>query len=1460
LSQENVGSNSLWQPEHFYRDGTSQADRVQAALDPDSISVDERSLQDLLAFARKYAKELSYFGVENDQVQAMGDWSSFLDTTLDLEEIVAFMQDPEKITDEKARTYRRPHFVLFLTFLQLLGHAQDQLNTFTRRHLDFYYQQVLRMVKRPARPDHVNVLVDLAAGTDQFLLLAGTLLNAGVDSAGQDLFYRTDQNIVATHAQVVRLSSLYIDKKITGVREARSEHRGTREEAFMRMLQVALGDPLPGDPLPPYISGQEIDYAFLLQLQQLVDFVHTYLYMGFSEFRSLIYLKTARDRSDREWQEINEFLKKAGARRTGDPNFQLPPADPRDFDANLQTALGGAPNYDGITQVKNIDDLYEQRIRPDVQEFIRQKLYFDDVNDFVRMMQIKVRIDNEWREINRLLEQAGQRKREPESYMLPTDLLPTDFQANLITALGDLVYPFVTDEMPITDLDEFHRRFLEVEKFFFMSAEDFSSLMAVAEQTDTTAQEWEQVYTILATAHKEKIYAVRRNRLREIREAQSFDAMLNFALSATQLQEENSVFARLEEYLRDPQDLRFLNEIRSTSAIDVTPEAWERVYHIVERAQRVADKLTEPVAQKEEWLNLYAAEDATSIHAESGIAGEEEYPRWKTFGQRAADADGESRSPASLAWAISSPLLSLSQGKRMITLTLGFQASSFDLHAIEPLLTDGSVLPFRAEVSTEKGWVEPESTAVRIGTYRSLIGDSTSDTGSLPALQWQFTIGEEVDAITPPATEDVPVQTGWPLLRLMLRPRQAEDTVTPYQIFKELMLMRTHLQVSVQGLIPLQMQNDETQLDAAKPFEPFGSYAVAGSRLYFGHPELICKRLDNLKFHVEWMGVPDDLANHYRNYPIAPDDASNALFTAQISLIDRRRKIVLNDSAQLFNQDAASTPHTVEITGLPAYTRTTEVETGDDLLAWNRYLQWELKTPDFQHAVYPALVASKSIEMAAAIASRKAGDTITADTYKVNPPYTPKIKKFSLDYTSSAEIRIDTYATASQSHRIFHLHPFGYSEIEPEPPDQRCRFLPHYHNEGELYIGIQSLQAPQDLSILFQMAEGSADPDLPPATLHWSYLSGNRWLSLGSGNLRLDTTRGLINSGILLFALPPAEPSTVMPAGLYWIRAAVPRYSNSVCDTVNIHAQAVSATFTTQDNGPIAQTAAIHDHLSRPLPPNTITDLAEALPEIATMRQPYTSYGGHPPEEDATFYTRVSERLRHKERALTLWDYEQMVLERFSQIYKAKCLPAAPNHPGQVEMIVIPDIRDKLPANPFEPKASADLIADIEHYLGERVPAFATLKVKNAHYIPVKVRIAVRFRPGHTPGYFIQRLNEDLNRFLSPWAYEEGADIVIGGRIYANVIIDFLERQPYVDYVAHIKLFSSDDGQPLKPVPSSASEGYFVETNRADGVLVAARQHEIDIIAEEDDEEERFAGINYMKIELDFMVEEDRAT
>ncbi len=588
------------------------------------------------------------------------------------------------------------------------------------------------------------------------------------------------------------------------------------------------------------------------------------------------------------------------------------------------------------------------------------------------------------------------------------------------------------------------------------------------------------------------------------------------------------------------------------------------------------------------------------------------------------------------------------------------------------------------------------------------------------------------------------------------------------------------------------------------------------------------------------MGLPTNLATHYAAYGL---DAAD--FVAKLALVDRNLELTLQSQAKLFSDDTSSKQSLVlDVPTLLAntspgfnYARRLDLEPTRDLRDASRHFVLELGS-SFGHAAYSSLAATKAAELADALVKNLIDQQNPSSKYQVNQPYTPLLERLGVGYVSSIELDV---ANPSPSDALIHSHPFGQAQIRASEPS----LLPRYDMAGELYIGLREIAAPQRLTLLMQLAEGTSDPGLDPAPVSWSYLDGDRWRDL---DILDDSTRGLLNSGIVELQLPTAEPSTRLPGALQWLRVAIPRSTASVCDCVDIRAQAVTVRFEDRGNAP--------EHYATPLAQGTIKRLVEHDPKIAAIEQPFTSFGGVPAEQPEQFHTRVSERLRHKQRALSPWDYERIVLQRFGQIFKVKCLPAG-DELGHVQVLVVPDIRDALPGDAFAPRAAADLLADIQTYLAERAPAHATISVRNPVYVPVRLRLSVRFVTGQDPSSAKRRLNEDLIRFLSPWAFDEGAELMIGGSIYANSILDFVDRRDYVDYVADIKLFRGrgQDDYALIPKDPNNPE-YHIAAEHPDEVLVAAPQHDIDVISELGYEQASFTGINYMKIELDFIVHE----
>ena len=185
-------------------------------------------------------------------------------------------------------------------------------------------------------------------------------------------------------------------------------------------------------------------------------------------------------------------------------------------------------------------------------------------------------------------------------------------------------------------------------------------------------------------------------------------------------------------------------------------------------------------------------------------------------------------------------------------------------------------------------------------------------------------------------------------------------------------------------------------------------------------------------------------------------------------------------------------------------------------------------------------------------------------------------------------------------------------------------------------------------------------------------------------------------------------------------------------------------------------------------------------------------------------------------------------------------------------MLFEPDIRGSLPRDAQAPKAPANLLHEIATYLQHRAPPSSRVVVRNADYVAVRVRLAVGFKAGQDERLARQRLNQDLRRFLAPWAYDEGAELMIGGRVYAGSIVDFVDRREYVDHVAGLKLFAEHGGGHFVAVPDQPH--YHVATERPDQVLVAAPQHDIDVVSQRGMQEATLSGIGHFKVELDFIV------
>ncbi|MBL7696582.1 MAG: hypothetical protein JNK79_00420, partial [Chitinophagaceae bacterium] len=406
-------------------------------------------------------------------------------------------------------------------------------------------------------------------------------------------------------------------------------------------------------------------------------------------------------------------------------------------------------------------------------------------------------------------------------------------------------------------------------------------------------------------------------------------------------------------------------------------------------------------------------------------------------------------------------------------------------------------------------------------------------------------------------------------------------------------------------------------------------------------------------------------------------------------------------------------------------------------------------------------------------------------------PYTPTFKQLQLEYYAIAEMDdID----------LIHLYPFA-GTYKAEGLQLRPALLPTFCNEGHLFLGLENLVPGSTLTILFKLAEATADSESPEQDVMWQYLDNNSWKLLRNGlEILSDETDDLTTTGIVKFALPRnmTKGNTVAPGSYHWIRAVLPKGTRAVSEILSIHTQAVTVKFNPSQQNDLLR-------LAKPLPAGTISRLDQPDAAIKLLSQPYDSFGGQVPEIQNNFYVRVAELLRHKGRAIQRWDYERLTLEKFPEVFKAKCITHSfglnageyindfPMAPGYVIFAVIPNLEILSASKSYQPKLPASILFKIEDYLKTCTSPFVRLKAMNPRYEAVDFCLKIKLLAGKDPTFYKEVLIRELREFMAPWAIGQYQKLRFGQCINRSDVIQFLESRNYVDFIIDLKMSLQDD-------------------------------------------------------------------
>jgi hypothetical protein len=363
---------------------------------------------------------------------------------------------------------------------------------------------------------------------------------------------------------------------------------------------------------------------------------------------------------------------------------------------------------------------------------------------------------------------------------------------------------------------------------------------------------------------------------------------------------------------------------------------------------------------------------------------------------------------------------------------------------------------------------------------------------------------------------------------------------------------------------------------------------------------------------------------------------------------------------------------------------------------------------------------------------------------------------------------------------------------------------------GNLLIGVKEAPKRGILSLLFQVADGTeTDLESFPPDIDWSYLSKNDWKRFPSGNIVFDSTkadegskRSLVQSGVIEFQMPDdaKKGDSLLNPNYYWLRASATETALPIPTTVGALPSIVGI-FAQAGRVRLATSPIDARHFDAPLPPSTINQLRFRQAAVRLIEQPYAAFGGRANEQGAAYHLRISERLRHKRRAITAWDYEHLVLEQFPEVRFVKCI----NHSfpkdkdnfdtlrtGAVALVVMPF---KTP-NQLEPHANRSTLENIKGFLKKRCNGFTSgddlLQVIPPQYQQIVVSLRVKFRAGDTEKH-VHNLDNDIARLIAPWAFDLNIEPTFGNTLYRTTLLSQIEALDYVDYLEDFLIVNDED-------------------------------------------------------------------
>lgn len=778
---------------------------------------------------------------------------------------------------------------------------------------------------------------------------------------------------------------------------------------------------------------------------------------------------------------------------------------------------------------------------------------------------------------------------------------------------------------------------------------------------------------------------------------------------------------------------------------------------------------------------------------------------------------------------------------------------------------------FIISLSTEEGWLDvPEY----LPSYSGV--DSQLEKNCLTIT---FSLSADTPPITPydKTVHGEQYETELPVIKFVINPK---GYLYPYGVLSKLELAWAQIEVDVEGCRTLVLHNNVGQLSSQAPFTPFGPIPEIGSYLIVGCEEAAGKQLTQFNVDIKWGGLPPGIGgfrSYYQGYN-KPVESMDFQVSTTV-LVDGKwqpenTKAIVTSTLFKFRPDhdagdVLSEAGFLSCDAVMAYW--TPLDYRNQVMNYRYtpssnkgFFKFTLTAPvgAFGHKDYPNELAQ--------VLTHNTRQKIPQMIKELpNAPYTPMIDSISANYKASVKVAIgheELNCLPLMQEKLIHLHPMGWKDSVLEA-DQRFYFLPQYQYSGNLLIGLDGMTKGQLITLYFHLRENS----LPIERIHlealrWFYLSADEWVAFNKKQVISDSTQGFMTSGIVTLDVPEdiTSSNTIMPSGLFWLKVSAENELEKFCSVFSVYAQAVKVV---RSIGMQSNSESFNE-----IPSGSITQAKQSIPGLDSIRQVQPSFGGRPTEDRVHLRTRVSERLRHKKRALLAEDYELLILEQFPQVYKVKCFPnMAPDSetenflcPGHLLIVVIPYLTQET-QNIKKPLLNGHLVNEVKTFISNLAPSFVTIHVRNPVYEVIQVRCTVKLKKVSNSGLYINRLNQAISDFLSPWNDTIGYAIHFGWTVSEHDIESYIQQLDFIDRVTNFSILriAPDHDDCFDLFDSAAQLDAYTEFKEVLpkypwSILSPIKQHFIEVDNSFDLIEPEITGVGELEIGSTFIVSEEK--